>query len=242
MTTLDKNEPFGEVYENWIFLLDTSMNDKGMEQLNSTMEKSIKKLTDIAKTSRSGIIIRAIKFDSSASYVIGGYEKGINLKNEDVKWENLKSGRGANLSLGIEECLKSLRIEYIGKKSYQPVVVLISDGKFDCEEASSAIEKLQSRVKCSPFPREIIRISVGVDGYNKENLEKFASQKRHIYDQADYVFDVKDENYIEYVRSDLEYVYIEPICIDDVECKAETLVDTPIKIDFTFTPDDWGEF
>ena len=161
---------------NVIFLLDVSgsMMGERINCLNEAMEKALSELKERSIKTGENIYVRVIKFSTYVEWVIGDEKNGVYI-HDIHSWKKLKAGGTTNTADAINECTKALKLEHMTIGDKKPVVILFTDGaSLDSYATKLAIDKLKT-VYGENFEKKIIRIAIGIDDYDKKELEYFAS-------------------------------------------------------------------
>ncbi|MBQ4509593.1 MAG: VWA domain-containing protein [Clostridia bacterium] len=167
------------ICSNVIFLLDTSgsMYGERINQLNYGMNETLNALIDVSLKQETDIYVRVVEFNSDIKWIIGSADKGVEIESASKQWRNLTANGGTDTAGAIGESLKALRTEYIGLRNKKPVVILITDGESNDRHATElASDKLKKAMSGSSGKEKIIRVAVGVQDYNAQELEYFASR------------------------------------------------------------------
>lgn len=184
---------------NLIYLLDTSgsMSGEPINQLNLAMEESLRVAEEAALEKEVQLLLRVVEFNSSASWIYGDTENGV----EHIEWNPLYANGGTDTATAIDMATGVMHRKYLGERNYRPVVILITDGESnDYQETIAASERLKNSLKSSSNPNKdkVTRIALGVTGANRAELEAFASRGTiewpdgRIEENVPLVFDVAD--------------------------------------------------
>jgi len=187
---------------NFYYLLCTSnsMNGARIEQLNLCMQELQPALEEAGIDNNVDIIVRVIEFgnDNISRWYMGTPENGIPIKN--FIWENLcANGLCRPTSLAIEMVADSLSSKYLGTRALRPVIVLITDGS--CTDGGNKYNEA-CELLANKIGGKATRIAVGVENFNRAELEKFAS-RGDIGEEKDkpFVFEAKNaETMTEIIR------------------------------------------
>lgn len=166
------------ICSNVIILLDTSgsMHGEKINQLNYGVNETLNALIDVSLKQETDIFVRVIEFNNSAKWIIGSAERGEDVEIAAMQWKNLTAGGGTDTAGAIDLALKALRTEYIGSKNKKPVVILITDGESNDRAATQrASDLLKKAMSGNTGKEKIIRVAVGVQDYNEEELNYFAT-------------------------------------------------------------------
>ena len=179
---------------NIYYLLDTSSSMAGprIQQLNTCMQELKPVLEETGIKERVEIVVRAIEFgnNNTADWHTGNAANGIPI--EQFKWLNLQaSGEGTPTSKALEIVADALNPEYLGVRTLRPVIILITDG--GCTDPSKVYEEACEKVKKRIGGVET-RIAIGVTGFNRAQLENFATYGKieGIGDKVPFIFEAKD--------------------------------------------------
>lgn len=166
---------------NLILLLDNSYSmAKGrITQLNAAIPVLIGKLSEMADKNHVDLRLRVIAFSDEAVWKIGSIESGEDIKS--VVWHDLDVVGGTSTPKAILEANKSLKVKYIthgGNYALRPVVILVTDGYCNDNEHDdylAAIEEMKKRLSGNSGKEKVIRIAIGVEDYNRDQLVEFAT-------------------------------------------------------------------
>ena len=181
-------EAVTSICTNIIFLLDTSgsMYGERINQLNYAMSETLNVLVEESFKQETDVYVRVLEFNSNVRWVMGSKEKGVAIEDAARTWQNLAANGGTDTATAIEECLKSLKTDYIGIRNKKPIVILITDGDSNDRRAmESATDKLKVAMSGNSGKEKIIRIAIGVQDYNAGELNYFASKGTIITDESE---------------------------------------------------------
>lgn len=161
---------------NIIYLLDVSgsMYGERINQLNVAMPIAIQAAEDAAIENEVDLYMRIAKFSDDAEWIFGATDKGV----EHIDWVPLSPIRGTNTAAAIDLAQTVMHRKYLGIRNYKPVVILITDGESNVpSETMAATQRLKASLKSTTDANKdkIIRISIGVQEANRQELEGFAS-------------------------------------------------------------------
>ena len=168
---------------NLILLIDNSYSMEGsrMAQVNNAIPDIKKKLSKIAEDNGVNLMVRIIAFSDDAVWVAGSPEQGV--KIEDLVWSDLGVVGGTSTNKAVREASKALHAKHLtsgqnNMRILRPVVILITDGycnPSDFNDYLAAIGEMKQRLTNDPTKDKITRIAIGVEDYNRDQLEAFAS-------------------------------------------------------------------
>ena len=164
---------------NVFLLLDVSNSMTGakIDELNSVTKKLLVAIEKQGIKDEIDVFVRIIKSGTKAEYVVGSEEKGVLISDAIKLWKDLEAGGDGNMSLAINECLKSMTMKYFLKREKKPTVILVSDGEFtDSCETRLAVDKLKVALSGNTGKEKVFRFAIGVGDYKKEELEYFSSR------------------------------------------------------------------
>lgn len=163
---------------NLILLIDNSysMNGKRINQVNQAMTVLKDDLIRVADKEDVDLKIRIIAFSDEAIWKVGTVEHGEDIGS--VVWKDLDVVGETATASAIREANKSLKKAYLGARALRPVVVLVTDGY--CTEQHSeyvaAIAEMKARLSGKSDKEKVMRVAIGVEGFNRDELVEFASQ------------------------------------------------------------------
>ena len=164
---------------NIVFLLDASgsMSGERISQLNYAMQETLNELVKESTKSEMDIFVRIIKFNSDLEWVVGDECKGVLVDDAVKAWKDLVATGGTNTAGAIEESLKAFKAKYYGYRNKKPVVILVTDGESnDAKETKRAVDKLKVAMSGNTGKEKIVRIAIGVEDHNEDELNYFASK------------------------------------------------------------------
>lgn len=191
---VEETEVFGGVSVpdiNVIFLLDVSLSMEGerINKLNNAMVPCFQAVSEAAADEGVNAYIRAIKFSSDAELIIGTTEAGVSPEEAIVQFNNLTATGTTRTDLAISLAAKSLHSYYLGKRAYNPVVILVTDGGTNTSaipDMEANIDVLKRALNSVPGVNEkVLRVALGVGEYRREQLEKFASVVTFEHDETE---------------------------------------------------------
>jgi uncharacterized protein YegL len=168
---------------NLILLIDNSYSMEGsrMAQVNNALPDIKRKLSKIAEDNGVNLMVRIIAFSDEAIWVAGKPEEGV--KIDDLVWTDLGVVGGTATNKAVREASKALHARFLTSgptnvRILRPVVILITDGycnPSDFNDYLAAIDEMKHCLTNDPMKDKITRIAIGVEEYNREQLEAFAS-------------------------------------------------------------------
>lgn len=168
---------------NLILLIDNSYSMVGsrIAQVNNAIPDIKRKLSKIAEDNGVVLTIRVIAFSDEAVWKVGAPEAGVNI--DDLIWQDLDVVGGTSTNKAVREANKALHTKYLvanetNMRVLRPVVILITDGYCnpgDHADYLAAIDEMKHRLTKDPNKDKITRIAIGVEDFNRKELEEFAS-------------------------------------------------------------------
>ena len=164
---------------NLILLLDNSysMKDARISQLNNAIPTLKNNLIQVAEENNVDIKLRIISFSDMPEWKVGTITEGEDIKS--VVWTDLKENNDTFTDLAILEANKALKKEYLGSHALRPIVILITDGNCNLNRHDKylrAIEEMKKSLSGNSGKDKVTRIAIGVEDYNIDELEEFASK------------------------------------------------------------------
>lgn len=178
---------------NLYMMLDNSysMVNGRIAQLNSAIPTLKASLIKLAKEHNVDLKVRIIAFSDEAKWIVGKVEQGEDI--EAVTWKDLSVVGGTATNRAVREVNKALNKNYLGAHALNPVVILVTDGNCnpnDHEDYLKAIEEMKKRLAGNSGKEKVTRVAIGVEGYNRKELEEFASVGRIADEEQPLIFDV----------------------------------------------------
>ena len=178
---------------NLALLLDNSysMVNGRIAQLNSAIPTLKNSLIKVAKENNVDLKLRVIAFSDEAKWIVGNEKEGEDI--EAVTWKDLAVVGGTATNKAIRAINKALSKKNLGAHALPPVVILVTDGncnREDHDDYLKAIEELKKRLAGNTGKEKVTRIAIGVEGYNRAELEEFASVGRISDVEQPLIFDV----------------------------------------------------
>lgn len=163
---------------NLILLLDNSysMVNGRIAQLNSAIPTLKNSLMKVADSECVDLKVRIIAFSDEAVWKVGTIEQAEDITS--VTWRDLDVVGGTSTPKAIREANKALRKKYLGAHALKPVVILVTDGNCNLDEHADyldAIDEMKKSLSGNTGKEKVTRIAIGVEGYNRDELEEFAS-------------------------------------------------------------------
>ena len=163
---------------NLILALDNSysMVNRRIAQLNSAIPALKNSLIELCKEHNVDLKVRIIAFSDDVEWLAGSTEHGEDI--ETITWKDLDVVSGTATNKAIRAINKSLTKNHLGAHALPPVVILVTDGNCNRQDHAdyvAAIGELKKRLAGSTGKEKVIRVAIGVDGYNRQELEEFAS-------------------------------------------------------------------
>ena len=167
---LNRREAVVEDEVHLFFILDNSgsMGGTPIQTLNEAMETVFPALVNVANSKEVTAFFHVLAYNTDIHWLCGSTaEEGIPM--DQFHWHEIGAGGRTNTAGAIRAILPGLSQKYLGHKTYRPVIILITDGESDSfVETKAAIQELDQKQKTT-------RIAIGVQGYNPQELEEFAS-------------------------------------------------------------------
>ncbi|MCR5629708.1 vWA domain-containing protein [Eubacterium sp.] len=172
---------------NLFFLLDLSgsmtMNGR-LNQINDAIPDVLGAVQKKVAQLEVSASVRIIYFNSSSDYIMGSAEKGVDLTTAISQWKDVSAGSSTRTGLAIEKVIEAMHTRYLlvdgdmDSVINAPVVILFTDGECNDSfkpEFKEKINELKSKRRTKSGKETILRIAIGVNDANKEELEEFAS-------------------------------------------------------------------
>ena len=179
---------------NLVLTLDNSysMVNGRIAQLNSAIPTLKNSLIKIARENNVDLKIRIIAFSDEAKWVVGSEKEGVDI--ESVTWKDLSVVGGTATNKAVHAVNRALSKKNLASDHIlSPVVILVTDGncnREDHDDYLKEIEVLKKRLAGNTGKEKITRIAIGVEGYNRAELEEFASIGRISDVEQPLIFDV----------------------------------------------------
>ena len=152
------------------FILDNSgsMGGTPIQTLNEAMETVFPALVGVANNKEVTAFFHVLAYNTDVHWLCGSTaEQGVPM--DQFHWHEIDARGRTNTAAAIRAILPGLSQKVLGHKTFRPVIILITDGKSDSmDETKAAIAELDKKQKTT-------RIAIGVQGYNPQELEEFAS-------------------------------------------------------------------
>lgn len=171
---LELNDPISTTTVNLTYLLDVSgsMSGQRIRQLNSAMRDAVDIAEQVARNMEAELKMRVIKFSNDAEWYIGDVNNGVS----HIDWKDLDTQVLTNTAAAIDLAGTIMHQKILGVNSYQPVVILFTDGGSNDPQATiEAAERLKKSLHDSKGNPRVLCISVGVCEADMSELEAFAS-------------------------------------------------------------------
>ena len=182
---------------NVTFLLDISgsMYGEPINQLNVAMSDAVAIADAAGINLETKVIMRVIKFESTASWHIGNQQTG----ETHIDWKPLSTGGGTDTAGAIKLARSIMNTNILGTTNYQPVVILITDGQSNDRNATlQEAAALKQSLRNNAGAERIMCISIGVKGADRTELEAFATKgtikyaSGEIKENTPFVFEISD--------------------------------------------------
>ena len=171
--TVNRREAVVEDEVHLFFVLDNSgsMGGTPIQTLNEAMETVFPTLVSVANSKEVTAFYHVLAYNTDIHWLCGSTaEQGVPM--DQFHWHEIGAGGRTNTAGAIRAILPGLSQKYLGHKTFRPVIILITDGNSDSfVETQAAIKELVQKQKTT-------RIAIGVQGYNPQELEEFASDGR----------------------------------------------------------------
>lgn len=171
---------------NLILLIDNSYSMEGsrISQVNNAIPDIKRKLKQIADDNGVTIKVRIIAFSDEAVWKVGSVSDGVDIA--DLVWSDLGVVGGTSTNKAIRAAndvlhTKNLVSDPSDMRVLRPVVILITDGYCnpnDHADYVAAIDEMKKRLSGNSGKDKITRIAIGVEDFNRKELEEFASLAR----------------------------------------------------------------
>ena len=173
---------------NIIFVLDSSGSMIGARigQLNLGVRECLDLIRNMDGLEEVNVEIRIMQFDGSSEWVLGSTSSGLNPEEAAEKFKDITANRNITCThdaIGkISDCLKTIYAE--GGNNYMPIIILVTDGQSTYPELTKeACENLKKLLHGHTHKEEerTIRISIGVEDANRDELIQFASCRNVVH-------------------------------------------------------------
>ncbi len=215
---------------NLILLIDNSysMNGNRISQVNQCIPVLKDNLIGVANDEGVDLKVRIIAFSDKAVWKVGTVERGEDINS--VVWTDLDVVGETATAAAIREANKSLKKAYLGAHALRPVVVLITDGNCTDDHADylAAIDEMKTRLSGSSGKEKVMRVAIGVEGFNRAELVEFASEGFIMDEKQPLVFPVDEPETLGKV---INWVTVTSIMSSITDAGGENL---PV-----FDEDDW---
>lgn len=157
----------------WIVDNSGSMRGEKIQTVNYAIKNILPEIKKIESQERIKIFMRAIRFDSDATWHVGPDPVPV----EEFIWRDLDgSGSATSTAQAIALLNGELTLEKLGRRNVPPVIILLSDGystdpEEDYDEAIDTLDNLK-------WGQKAVRVSIGIgqsNEYDKEQLDRFIS-------------------------------------------------------------------
>lgn len=152
------------------FLFDNSgsMTGPRIQTLNEAMETLVPTMASAARSRGVTLFFHALCFNTYIQWLCGSTaEKGVPM--DDFHWHEIDAGGMTCTADAIRAVLPGLSRRLVGRRTFRPIVILMTDGEsWDERDTRAAIEELKQTQRTT-------RIAIGVHGYNPKELDAFAS-------------------------------------------------------------------
>ena len=152
--TIERDGKMGNRDLHLFFLIDASdsMSYGGkVETLNNAIREAIPHIREIAREAEGSIKVHALSFSTGARWIV---------KNVDVRdftWDNITTKGVTDMGRGFEILAEKLSSDFQGKRGYQPVMILLSDG-LPTDDYEAGLKKLKE----TKWGSKAIRISIAI--------------------------------------------------------------------------------
>lgn len=159
---------------HFFFLLDNSgsMYGRAIQTLNEAMSNVLTEIHQAARKLEVTAIIHVASFSDDIHWLMNTQPAHGVECDGTLTWTDLQADAGTNTAGAIRSLVQSdaLSRRHLGHRAYPPIIILITDGASNRpDETKQAILELISRQKS-------MRIAIGVEGYQPDELEAFASE------------------------------------------------------------------
>ena len=152
------------------FLLDNSgsMTGARIHTLNETMRSLIPAMVSVAESRCVILLFHALCFNTGFHWLFGSTaEEGVPM--DEFHWHEIDAGGTTCTADAIRAVLPGLSRRLLGRRTFRPIVILLTDGYSNDRKATmAAIEELNGRKRTT-------RIAIGVGQYDTVELDAFAS-------------------------------------------------------------------
>ncbi len=173
---------------NIIFILDSSGSMIGARigQLNLGVRDCLNMISHMDGLEEVNVEIRILQFDRDVRWVLGNEETGVSPEEAMKAFRDIEAVRTITCTheavMRTAECLKS--IYAAGGNNYLPILILVTDGLSTYpEETLKACETIKKTLHGHNHKDEerTIRISIGVEEANRDELLAFASKRTIVH-------------------------------------------------------------
>jgi uncharacterized protein YegL len=173
---------------NIIFILDSSGSMRGARigQLNLGVRDCLNMISHMDGLEEVNVEIRILQFDEDVRWVLGNEESGVTPEEALNTFRDIDAVNAITCThMAVNktmECLKSIYAS--GGNNYMPILILVTDGRstYPEETVKSCVDL--SKVLHGHTHRDeerTIRISIGVEEANRDELLAFASKRTIVH-------------------------------------------------------------
>lgn len=173
---------------NIIMMLDSSgsMTGARIGQLNLGVRECLDLIKEMDGLEEVNVEIRIMQFDGTYAWVLGNDEKGLTPEEAVSEFRDIAANRNITCTHDaisqVGECLKTIYAE--GGNNYMPIIILVTDGLSTypdkTAEACTNLKKLLHGHTHKDEERTI-RVSIGVEDANRDELVRFASCRNIVH-------------------------------------------------------------
>jgi len=167
-TQYENTMPQGEIHVFFLFDNSGSMAGYKIYKLNETMRSLIPAMVSVAESRSVMILFHALSFSTDIHWLCGSTaEEGVPM--DEFHWHEIDAGGMTCTADAIRAVLPGLSRRLLGRRTFQPIVILLTDGYSNDRKATmAAIEELNAKERTT-------RIAIGVEECDTEELYAFAS-------------------------------------------------------------------
>ena len=156
-----------------ILLVDISGSMRGskIQQVNYAIKQVLPVIQRLEEEERVRVFLSTIVFSTTARW--HGGDQPVEVAT--FCWDDVYSDGGSTATAqAIELLCSALHTTKIGRRSYPPVCILLSDGH--CTDTEDRYNEAIRRLDTDPWGVKAVRLSIGIGGqgsYNKAQLDAF---------------------------------------------------------------------
>lgn len=173
---------------NIILMLDSSgsMTGARIGQLNLGVRECLDLIKEMDGLEEVNVEIRIMQFDGVCAWVLGNEEKGLTPEEAASEFRDIAANRNITCTheaiSQVGECLKTIYAQ--GGNNYMPIIILVTDGLSTYPDRTiEACETMKKVLHGHTHKDEerTIRVSIGVEDANYDELVRFASRRNIVH-------------------------------------------------------------